>query len=119
LDSDPDDRKFTTIYTVFLKKNPVAWASNKKNVVSRSTSKAEYRSIATTLTEIKWTHNLLHELRIPFSIPKIYSDNLGAIFLAANPIMHLKTKQFDIDLHFVRDAIQHKEVHLIHIPDTL
>jgi len=33
--------------------------------------------------------------------------------------MHSKTKHFEFDLHFVRDAIQQKQVHLLHVPATL
>ena len=33
-----NDRKSTTGYTVFLSLNPIAWASNKQKVVSRSTT---------------------------------------------------------------------------------
>ena len=86
--SDLDDRKFISGYTVFFGSNHVVWSSNKQKTVSRSTTEAEYRSIATALAEIKWVSNLLQELSIYFPTPKIYSDNLGVVLLAANPIMH-------------------------------
>jgi len=78
------------------------WASNKQKVTFRSTTEAaEYRSIAAALTEIKWAYNLLHELCITFQTSTLYSNNLGILLLVANPIMHSKTKHFDLDLHFV------------------
>jgi len=33
--------------------------------------------------------------------------------------MHSKTKHFELDLHFVRDAIQQKQLHLLYVPATL
>jgi len=32
--------------------------------------------------------------------------------------MHSKTKHFDLDIHFVRDSIKQKQLHLTHIPRT-
>jgi len=49
-------------------------------------------------------------------MPKIYFDNLGAVLLSANPVMHSRSKHFEIDIHFVRDHVQQKHVSLIHIP---
>ena len=117
--SDPDDRKSTSGFVVYLGSNPVAWLSKKQKVVSRSSTEAEYRSIAATLAELKWIQNLLTELRLPPTLPTIRSDNLGAVLLASNPIMHSKTKHFELDLHFVRDAIQQKQLQLLHVPATL
>ncbi len=36
--------------------------------------------------------------------------------MAANPVMHSKTKHFELDLHFVREEVQQKYIHLVHIP---
>ena len=49
-------------------------------------------------------------------ILKFFSDNLGAVLLSANPVMHSKSKHFELDLHFVRDNVQNCMVQLIHIP---
>ncbi len=59
-----------------------------------------------------WIQSLLSELRIQGSKPKLYSDNLGAVLLSENPVMHSKTKHFELDLHFVRDQVRNKKIHL-------
>ena len=113
--NDIDDRKSTTGYCVYFGSNIVSWSSHKQKVVSRSSTEAEYRGIAAVLTDIIWLQSLLSELRIFTSVPNVYSDNLGAVLLSANPILHSKTKHFELDLHFVRDHIQHQRACLTHI----
>jgi len=87
-----------------------------QKVVSRSSTEAEYRGIVVVLTDIIWLQSLLSELRISTSVPKVYSNNLGVVLLSTNPILHSKTKHFELDLHFVRDHIQHQCACLTHIP---
>jgi len=71
------------------------------------------------LSEIKWATNLLLELCVPSSTPKIYTDNLGAFLIAKNHIMHYKTKHFYLDPHFVQDSLQQKQLKLTNILSTL
>ena len=68
------------------------------------------------MTEILWLKSLLHELHIQTPPPQIFSDNLGAVLLSANPVVHSKSKHFELDLHFVRDNVQNRVVQLVHIP---
>jgi histone deacetylase 1/2 len=49
---------------------------------------------------------LLKELRI--SQPRahvLWCDNLGATYLAANPVFHARTKHIEVDFHFVREKV--------------
>ena len=68
------------------------------------------------LTEVLWLQSLLHELHIPYTKPQLFSDNLGVVLLSANPIMHSRTKHFELDLDFVRDHVQQQHVSLVHLP---
>ncbi|KAM2277675.1 hypothetical protein ACFXTI_035949 [Malus domestica] len=51
---DPNDRLSTTGMVVFLGSNPISWSSKKQNIVSRSSTKAKYRALASTAAEIDW-----------------------------------------------------------------
>jgi len=114
--SDIDDKKSTTGCCVYFGSNLVSWSSHKQKVVSQSSTEAEYREIAVVLADIIWLQSLLSELHISCIMPKIYSDNLGAVLLSANLFMHSRSKHFEIDIHFVRDHVQQKHVSLIHLP---
>jgi len=56
------------------------------------------------------------ELRLSASTSHLYSDNMGVAQLAANPVMHSRSKHFELDLHFVRDYVQDKCLILLHLP---
>ncbi|XP_074327795.1 secreted RxLR effector protein 161-like [Apium graveolens] len=82
-DGDPEDRKSTTDFCIFLGNSLILWKSKKHDIVSRSSSEAEYRAMASTTSEIVWLHRLLADLGIslPNSTP-LYCDNKNAIHIA-------------------------------------
>ena len=49
------------------------------------------------------------------STPTLFSDNLGATYLSANPVFHYRMKHLVIDYHFVRDVVQLSELCVAHI----
>ena len=49
---------------------------------------------------------------------RIECDSQSEIFLAKNPAYHSKTKNIDVQYHFVRDMVEDKNVLLVKV-DTL
>lgn len=101
-----DDRRGTSGYCTLLGSSLISWSSFKQKVVSRSSSKFEYRGLANAATELTWVESLLHELQIPFSPPPLlFCDNISACYLIVNPILHSWTKHVEIDYHFVHEKV--------------
>ncbi|CAE5959206.1 unnamed protein product [Arabidopsis arenosa] len=113
---DTDDYVSTHANIVYIGKNPVSWSSKKQKGVARSSTEAEYRSVANTSAEVRWICSLLSELRIKIpASPVIYCDNVGATYLCANPIFHSRMKHLALDYHFIRNQITSGSLRVAHV----
>jgi hypothetical protein len=110
---DPYDRRSTTGITVFLGNNPITWVSKKQHTVSRFSTEAEYRALATGAAELAWLRQVLCDLGVYLpTAPTIWCDNTSAIALASNPVFHSCTKHIEVDYHFVRERVVRGDLHL-------
>ncbi|XP_019095028.1 PREDICTED: uncharacterized protein LOC109130205 [Camelina sativa] len=111
-----DDYTSTGAYIIYLGSHPVAWSSKKQKSVSRSSTEAEYRAVADTTSELCWVVSLLQELGLKFvTQPVIYCDNVGATYLAANPVFHSRMKHVALDYHFIRELVQSGFLRVSHV----
>ncbi|XP_026398952.1 uncharacterized protein LOC113294788 [Papaver somniferum] len=99
-------RRSTTDYNIYFGANCISWCSNKQPTVSRSSTEAEHRSMASTTADITWITYLLRELEISLTkVPVLYCDNISALYLAKNPKFHIHTKHIELDYHFIREKV--------------
>lgn len=115
----PQTRRFISGYCVLLGSSLISWKSKKQSTISRSSSEAKYRALASLTCEIQWLHYLFSDFHISFSCPAaVYCDNKSAIYLAHNPTFHERTKHIEIDCHVIREKIQSKLIHLLPVSST-
>ncbi|GJZ36043.1 ribonuclease H-like domain-containing protein, partial [Tanacetum coccineum] len=96
-------RKSITGYCVFLNNSLVSWKSKKQNTLSKSSTEAEYRALASETSEIIWILKILKDLGVDNLLPiSLYCDSNSAIKIAANLIEDILTKGLD--------TVQHKKL---------
>ncbi|WVZ77788.1 hypothetical protein U9M48_025612, partial [Paspalum notatum var. saurae] len=113
----PDTRRSTSGFCVYLGDSLVSWSSKRQPTVSRSSAEAEYRGVANAVAECVWLRQLLLELGCTINKATIvYRDNVSAVYMAANPVHHKRTKHIELDIHFVRERVALGEFRVLHVP---
>jgi len=94
-----------SLILVFCGQTPISWKFGKQ------------RTVVGSSTEVIWLQYLLIDLQVPSVFdPTIWCDNLGATYLSANPIFHVRTKHVEVDYHFIHDRVAKKEFRFLLSP---
>ncbi|GKE24170.1 ribonuclease H-like domain-containing protein [Tanacetum coccineum] len=80
-------------------------------------AEAEYRGVTNVVAAPAWIRNLLLELHAPLTtVTLVYCDNVSVVYLSTNLVQHQRTKNIEIDIHFVRDYVAFGQVRVLHVP---
>lgn len=69
------------------------------------TRKAKYIVARSCCAQSLWIKSRLEDYGIPLDIIRLRCDNISAINLTKNPILHSKTRHIEIRHYFIRDHV--------------
>lgn len=110
--NDPEDRKLVMGHYFFIYKALVSWCSKKQRTVSISTTKAKYIALGHAACESVWIKRFLNKLGItdPIGAYLLYEDNKTSIILTKNAKSQARTKQIDLQHHYIQKLVTDKKV---------
>ncbi|KAD6453846.1 hypothetical protein E3N88_08552 [Mikania micrantha] len=102
-----DDRKSISANIFMLGNGAVSWSSKKQSSVALSSSEAEYIAATSAACQGIWLRRVLDDLGLVQIKPTtLLCDNMSAINLSKNPIMHSRSKHIELKHHFIRDLVK-------------
>lgn len=104
-----DTRKSTSGVVITANGSPVVWFSRKQNLVTDSTTYAEYVAAHDGTCDIIWLRRLFHNFGFEQLNPTpLFCDNEAAINITKSKNFSQSTKHIDLKYHFTKDAYQKK-----------
>lgn len=98
-----DCRKSIIRYCVLFRIYLIYWCSKKQNKVSRSSTKVEYRALASLICKIQWLSYLFADFHIKFYVPaSLYCDSKFVIYPSHNPTFHERSKHIELDCNIIQ-----------------
>ena len=94
--------KAISSYALLIDGRSVSWRSHKQELITLSTTEAEYVAATHVAKEAVWLCNLLQEIFYSLDLPiTLHCNDQLAIHLASNDNYHTRTKHIDIWYHFI------------------
>ena len=97
--------------------SPVSWASKRQELVTLSTTEAEYIALSYAGREAIWLSGIVEVvLKLKLAPITIHCDNQSAIANVKDNKFHARTKHIDIRYHFIRWILEDKKIVLEYCP---
>jgi transposase InsO family protein len=110
-----EHRRAISGYVFMVDGGAVSWSSKKQELVTLSTTEAEYVAQTHAAKEAIWLRRLITELYGPIETPTtLFSDSKSAIALASDGHYHARTKHIDIRYHFIRYIVDAGTIKLVY-----
>ncbi|KAF2285863.1 hypothetical protein GH714_008480 [Hevea brasiliensis] len=115
LQGDPDDRKSTSGFVFMLGSGAVSWSSKKQQIVTLSTTEAEFIAATSCSCQAIWLRRILKDLKFKQQgATTIYCDSNSVIKLSKNPILYGRSKHIDVKFHFLRDLTKDGVIDIVY-----
>lgn len=101
---DRHDRKSNTGYFCTINGGALAWCCRKQDLVTMSSTEAEYVALSETCKEMLWIRRLCRELGVEDCLKlRIFVDNQSCMKITENDKFSNRTKHIDTKYHFIKD----------------
>ena len=95
----------------------IYWSWKKQNIVALSSTESEYVALTHAGKEAVWLKTFVSEIANQKIGPLTIADNnQGSLDLAKDNKFHSRTKHIDLRYHFIREAVEGKEIKLEYVP---
>lgn len=112
-----EHRRAISGYAFIIDGGAVSWSSRKQELVTLSTTEAEYVASTHAAKEAIWLRNFIGEVFTPLTEPTtLHCDNQSAVAIATNGNFHARTKHIDIRYHFIRFVVENGSLKLVYCP---
>ncbi|RVX16134.1 Copia protein [Vitis vinifera] len=112
----PNEEHLEVAYRV-LKRKPSDLEGQEAAVVARSSVETELRAATHGIFELLWLKKLFEDLRILSRKPmKLYCDNNATINIAHNLVQYDRTKQVEVDHHFIKEKLEARLICMPYVP---
>ena len=110
---DQDDRRSTSGYVFMLGSGAISWSSKNQPIITLSTTEAEFVATTACACQAIWLRRILDELHFEQEgATTIYCNNNSAVKLSKNPVLHGRSKQIDVNFHFLRELTKEGVINL-------
>jgi len=100
------DGKCTSGAVIFFHGNAIDWSCQKQKDVSLSTTEAEYKQLTYGMKQTMYYINLLEEeMKFKVTPVPIHEDNQGAIVLAQQPTVSMRSRHIAFQFHYARERV--------------
>ena len=116
--NDRDNRKSRSGHAAMIAFKLISWSSKLQEIVTLSSTEAEYVAATEAAKEAMWIKNWLKEIGLTPQIV-LHVDNTSAISLIENPVNHKRSKHIEVRFHKLREWYNNGDLKIEHTRSDL
>jgi hypothetical protein len=93
-------------YLILVNGCLISWYSKKQSLLAVSTEEAEVYAANEAAKSVSWLLNFMNELNLQYEVPVMHEDCNNAILWINEKRSTMRSKHFNLRLHFIRDLVE-------------